>query len=135
MKSNKKHIRNNVFEATASVDSIRSAEVLTPAIDIMDHPNGVTVLADMPGVDEKSVEVTIEKNLLTIHGHLDREEADTSKLLYSECPRGDYERMFALSERIDRERIHASFKDGVLKVVLPKSEKAKTKRIPITGEA
>jgi HSP20 family molecular chaperone IbpA len=116
-------------------DSVRSARVYTPAVDIIEHIDDIVLLADMPGVDEKSVDLTLEKSLLTIHGRVEPEVHKEHHLVFSEYGIGNYERSFNLSEKIDRERITATVKDGVLKMVLPKAEKAKTRKIPIAGQA
>ena len=131
----KDDIKKNEVEVDKGIDRISSARVFTPAVDIIEHPNDIVLIADMPGVDETSVDLTLEKNLLTIHGHVENETSDKYNLLFSEYGLGDYERTFKLSDEIDSEKIHASVKDGVLKLVLPKAEKAKTKKIPVTGQA
>lgn len=131
----KKEMKKKEVEIEKGIDRISSAMVFTPAVDIIEHTNDIVLIADMPGVDEKSVDLTLEKNLLTIHGHVENETPDKFKLLISEYGLGDYERTFKLSDEIDRDKIHASVKDGVLKLVLPKAEKAKAKKIPVTGQA
>ena len=131
----KKEMKKKEVEIEKGIDRISSAMVFTPAVDIIVHTNDIVLIADMPGVDEKSVDLTLEKNLLTIHGHVEIETSDKFKLLISEYGLGDYERTFKLSDEIDRDKIHASVKDGVLKLVLPKAEKAKAMKIPVTGQA
>ena len=131
----KKEMKKKEVEIEKGIDRISSAMVFTPAVDIIEHTNDIVLIAEMPGVDEKSVDLTLEKNLLTIHGHVGNETPDKYNLLISEYGLGDYERTFKLSDEIDRDKIHASVKDGVLKLVLPKAEKAKAKKIPVTGQA
>jgi HSP20 family molecular chaperone IbpA len=128
-------IKKNEVEVDKGIDRISSARVFTPAVDIIEHPNDIVLIADMPGVDETSVDLTLEKNLLTIHGHVEDKIPDKYNLIISEYGLGDYERTFKLSDEIDREKIHASVKDGVLRLVLPKAEKAKAKKITVTGQA
>ena len=131
----KKAIKKDDVNIEKGIDRISSARVFTPAVDIIEHKNDIVLIADMPGVDERSVDLTLEKNLLTIHGHVENETPDKFNQLISEYTLGDYERTFKLSDEIDRDKIHASVKDGVLKLVLPKAEKAKAKKIPVTGHA
>jgi HSP20 family protein len=131
----KKKTRTAEADIEIGTDHIRSAKVYTPHIDIIEHREDVVLLADMPGVDEKSLDLTLDKTLLTIHGHVENETPDKYNLLISEYGLGDYERTFILSDEIDRKKIHASVKDGVLKLVLPKAEKAKARKIPVTGQA
>lgn len=122
-------------EIKKGVDRISTAKVFTPAVDVIEHKDDIVLLADMPGVDEKSVELTLEKNLLTIHGKVEHTSHDKYHLVFSEYGTGDYERTFRLSDEIDREKIQASVKNGVLKLMLHKAEKARAKKIPVTAQA
>jgi HSP20 family molecular chaperone IbpA len=85
----------------------------------------------MPGVSEEDVDVTLEKNVLTITGYVQASEREGYSLAYSEYSEGDYERTFVLSDEVDRSRIEATMKDGVLKLLLPKSEALKTRKIEV----
>lgn len=84
----------------------------------------------MAGVDKEGLEVTVEVNELTIIG---RRKTDilNGELSYCECPRADYRRVFELGPDVDTSRINAEMQQGVLKLRLPKSEKAKPKRIEV----
>ncbi|MCX8030523.1 MAG: Hsp20/alpha crystallin family protein [Thermodesulfovibrionales bacterium] len=112
----------------------RQRRIYTPSVDIIEKKDEIIVIADMPGVDEKSVDITLEKNVLTIYGKVEIDFAENYKLRYSEFGIGDYERVFTLSDEVDREHIHATVKNGVLKIILPKAESVKTKKIPIKAE-
>ncbi|HEX8948654.1 MAG TPA: Hsp20/alpha crystallin family protein [Dissulfurispiraceae bacterium] len=105
--------------------------VYTPAVDIIEQDNAIVVIADMPGVDEKSVDITLERNILTIYGRVEPLVPEEHRLVYSEYGVGDYQRSFTLSDEIDRERIEATVKNGVLKLVLPKAEATKARKIEI----
>ncbi|UCD35027.1 MAG: Hsp20/alpha crystallin family protein [Nitrospiraceae bacterium] len=122
-------------ELDKGVERIRNTRVFTPAVDIIEKNNDLVLLADMPGVDEKSLDIILEKNLLTIYGRVEPEVPANHRLVLSEYGVGDYQRTFTLSDEIDREHIRASVKDGVLKLVLPKAEKAKMKKIAVAAEA
>jgi HSP20 family protein len=113
----------------------RDIKTYAPAVDILETANNILVIADMPGVDERSIDVTLEKNLLTIHGMIDSTTHDDLELAFSEYGVGDYQRAFSITDEIDRSNIKATVKDGVLKLVLPKSEKIKTRKIEVTSEA
>ena len=117
------------------MERARAKRVYTPAVDIIEKKDFIMLLADMPGVDEKSVKVTLEKDVLTIRGNVEPEVHDSHRLAIHEYGTGDYERTFTLSNEIDREHIKASVMDGVLRLTLPKSETARTRHIPITGTA
>jgi HSP20 family molecular chaperone IbpA len=81
----------------------------------------------MPGVDEGTVDVTLEKDMLTVYGTVEAGGGAT----YAEYETGDYKRVFTVSDEIDRDGIKATVKNGVLKLVLPKAEQAKAKKIKI----
>jgi len=114
--------------------TMKNVKTYAPAVDIFETANNILVIADMPGVDERSVDVTLEKNLLTIHGMVDSTTHDGLELAFSEYGVGDYQRAFSITDEIDRNNIKATVKDGVLKLVLPKSEKIKTRKIEVTSE-
>ena len=131
----KRELQKREAELEKGVERTRQTRVYTPAVDIIEKNNDIVLMADMPGVDENSVDITLEKDLLTIYGKVEPEIPENHRLVISEYGVGDYERTFALSDEIDREHIRATVKDGVLKLVLPKAESAKTKKIPVTGNA
>jgi HSP20 family protein len=118
-------------ENASAKERIRNVKTFVPRVDIYENKDAIILIADMPGVDEKSVDVELEKNILTINGHVNVDEAKDKSMVYSEYEIGDYERMFTLSEEIDREKIHATVKNGVLCLELPKAEKVKPKKIAI----
>ncbi len=98
-----------------------------PPADIYETRDNIVVLAEMPGVPPDGVDITLERRVLTIRGRSATNEHTGYQRVYSEYADGDYERVFTLSENIDRERIEATLKDGVLHLVLPKAETAKAK--------
>jgi len=111
----------------------KESAVYMPYVDIYETKDELVLLADMPGVCEKDVNVDLEKGVLTIRGHAEPEKHDGFQPLQSEYGVGDYERRFTLSNEIDATRIGASIKDGVLKVVLPKAEEVKARKIPVSA--
>lgn len=111
-------------------ERIRSSTVYYPRVDIYEQDDHTVLVADMPGVDENNIDITLEKNILTIRGYVDEPMAGYG-LAYSEYGVGDYERTFALSDEVDRNKIQASMKDGVLRLVLPKAEAARARKITV----
>ncbi|MEY2474971.1 MAG: hypothetical protein QOG87_286 [Actinomycetota bacterium] len=87
---------------------------------------------DLPGVDAQSIELTVERNVLTVHAERKRAEGDV-ELLVGERPHGTFSRQLFLGETLDTERIDAQYTDGVLTLRLPIAERAKPRRVPITG--
>lgn len=109
----------------------RECPVYVPRADIFETEEQVTVIADMPGVDENSVDILLEKNTLTIRGVVEPENHEGYTLSYAEYGVGDYERSFVLSNEIDRDKIEAAMKNGVLRLVLPKVDEVKTRKIQV----
>jgi HSP20 family molecular chaperone IbpA len=109
----------------------RSAVVYRPDTDIYETEDHVVLVADMPGVAPADVDVNLERRVLTIRGHVHRQAHDGYRRVHAEYGEGDYERVFTLSEEIDRDHIEASHKNGVLTLKMPKAESAKTRKITV----
>ena len=103
-----------------------------PAVDLIEGENEVSLVVDIPGVPEGGVELTVEKNILTLSAVPADGVIAGKKLAYSEYGVGEYRRSFALSEDIDRDGISASLKDGVLRIRLAKRAPM-TKKINISS--
>ncbi len=117
-----------------SGEPVRNRRVFAPLADIYETNERIFVLADMPGVDEQTIDITLEKNVLTIEGYTSSQTEAGLRLVHCESPEGNYRRVFLLSEEVDREGIEATVKDGVLKLVLPKSAKAMARKITVKTE-
>ena len=116
---------------TAQVERTRSRNVYTPDVDILEKDDSIIVFADMPGVDESSVDITLEKDVLSIYARVESEAPEKHQLLHTEYGVGDYQRSFTISNEIDRDKIEARVKNGVLRLVLPKAKAAQTKKIAV----
>ena len=90
---------------------------------------------DLPGVDAQSIELTVEKNVLTVHAERRRNEADGIEFILAERPHGTFSRQLFLGETLDTENIDATYADGVLTLRVPMAEKAKPRRVPINAES
>ena len=121
----KKELKPTAGEGT------RPGPVFIPAVDILEDPTGITMVADMPGVDGKNVDIDLKDNQLTITGRIDPVEGEKEVSLYKEFLYGDYIRQFTLSYVIDQNKITAKMEDGVLRLILPKVEKMKPQRIKV----
>jgi len=117
-----------------SGEPVRNRRVFAPLADIYETNERIFVLADMPGVDEQTIDITLEKNVLTIEGYTSSQTEAGLRLVHCESPEGNYQRVFFLSEEVDRDGIEATVKDGVLKLVLPKSAKAMARKITVKSE-
>jgi HSP20 family protein len=121
----KKELKPTAGEGT------RPGPVFIPAVDILEDPTGITMVADMPGVDGKNVDIDLKDNQLTITGRIDPVEGEKEVSLYKEFLYGDYIRQFTLSYVIDQNKITAKMEDGVLRLILPKVEKMKPQKIKV----
>jgi HSP20 family protein len=102
-------------------------------IDAYRHGDEFVVQFDVPGVDADSIDLTVEKNVLTVHAERKRNGAEGVELLVGERPHGTFSRQLFLGETLDTDRIDAQYTDGVLTLRLPIAEKAKPRRVPIKG--
>lgn len=119
--------------AETGVERTRDCPCFVPRADVYETADAIFVLADMPGVDESSVDITLEDKVLTINGYVDPEPPEGYGLAYSEYRVGDYMRAFTLSDQIERDGIEATVSDGVLRLVLPKVEEVKKRKIAISA--
>ena len=108
-----------------------SRPVYLPPADIYETKDSIVVLAEMPGVAPDGVDISLERRVLTIRGRSAANDHSGYQRVYNEYADGDYERVFTLSENIDRDRIEATLRDGVLQLVLPKAETAKARKIEL----
>ena len=106
--------------------------VLLPAVNLYEREHEVVIVADMPGVSEKNVDLTVERNTLTISGKAEWTEPAGYELRYREFAPVEYRRVFSLTSDLDPENIKATMKSGVLTVTLAKSEKARPRKIAVT---
>ena len=117
--------------AETGAERTRDRLAFVPRADVFETEDAIEVVADMPGVDENSVDITLENNVLTIEGEIEPEAPEGLSLAYAEYRVGDYRRAFSISDQIGREGIEATVKDGVLRLHLPKITQARVKRIAI----
>lgn len=112
-------------------EKTRAGRFFLPAVDIHEFGDSIKLWADMPGVKESDVEVTLKDGVLTIIGTVSTEAYEKLSPLYTEYNVGNYFRQFELNEEIDDKRIAALMKNGVLELTLPKSERAQLRRIEV----
>ncbi|MCD6304416.1 MAG: Hsp20/alpha crystallin family protein [Planctomycetes bacterium] len=108
-------------------------EALVPLVDIYERPDGeMVLLAELPGADAESLDIRVDKGVLTIHADGELEElGEQYARTYVGFVGGRYFRAFALSDEIDRDRIEAALEDGLLTIRLPKAAAARTRKIEI----
>lgn len=105
-----------------------------PSVDVAETEAGYTFYAELPGLNKEDVDVTLENNVLTIRGER-KFEKDVNQESYHRIERsyGTFARSFSLPSNVRSEACNASFKDGVLRVEIPKAEEARPRRIEIGG--
>ncbi|HET8656088.1 MAG TPA: Hsp20/alpha crystallin family protein [Longimicrobiaceae bacterium] len=106
-----------------------------PETDVMETENEIKVVSDIPGLHPEDIDIDVENNVLTIRGERKEEhqEGDEGTYHLAERRYGQFSRSFVLPRDVDQEHIQARFDDGVLTVTIPKSEKARRRRIEVTG--
>jgi HSP20 family molecular chaperone IbpA len=102
-----------------------------PVTDIFETDQALTVVLEMPGVGKDAIDVSVEDDVLTIHGRIDYSKYEGLQPVYTEYNVGHYARSFQLSSKIEQANIQAELKDGVMTLVLPKVERAKPRKIKI----
>jgi HSP20 family protein len=107
------------------------ARMFLPMADIYEASDALSVVLEMPGVEKKNVEVSVEDGVLNVQGRLDLTKYQGLTPLYTEYNIGHYARSFRLSSTIDQNKIGAEMRDGVLYLTLPKVEEAKPRTIRV----
>lgn len=120
-------------EASALAELTNPGVVFTPDVDIVENQREIRVLADMPGIDPDNIEIDLRDSVLTLSGAVKPIQEDQEVDILVEFETGRYHRQFSLSEVIDQEKIKADLDDGVLRLVLPKSDKAVPRKIEVTA--
>jgi HSP20 family protein len=114
-------------------DEALTTSSFAPAVDVYEDEHNVTLKIEVPGIDEKDIDVRVENNTLTVHGErkIEKEEKEEN---YRRVERqyGSFTRTFTLPTTVDTENVSATYDKGVLKISLPKKAEAKPKQIKVT---
>ena len=116
MKNETKTLPQEEVEAPAEI------RVVQPRVDVLENEKAIVLLADLPGTDESSVEITLENNVLTIRGKMAWSPPEGYEPRFTEFQPRTYERSFRLTKQVNVEGIEASVKNGLLRLRLPKAE-------------
>ena len=126
---------NRVFRdsySAAGQDEALTTSSFAPAVDVYEDEHKVTLKIEVPGIDEKDIDVQVENNILTVHGErkIEKEEKEEN---YRRVERqyGSFTRTFTLPTTVDTESVSATYDKGVLKIALPKKAEAKPKQIKV----
>lgn len=116
---------------TSGPEPTHEGPVYTPPVDIFESDQVITVLADMPGVEPANLAFDLRENVLTLVGRVQQPENPKESVVLREHTPGTFLRRFTLSEAISQAKIDARLADGVLRLELPKIEKAKPRQIAV----
>ncbi|RHX78300.1 Hsp20/alpha crystallin family protein [Leptospira yasudae] len=128
------HKENHTAEENQTSQETKKERVriLTPRVDVYSDETNIYLIADLPGVEEKDVQVQLEKDQLTISGRTSERNVP-GELRYSEFRTGEYRRSFTVTESVEEDKISAVYKSGVLNLTLPR-RKPLTKKIEVRSE-
>jgi HSP20 family protein len=117
----------------SGAEPTRTAPAFLPDVDILERPDELLVLADVPGARDDAIDVRFEAGTLTLHARVEPREPADGRWLAREYQVGDWHRAFEISEAIDAGRISAEHADGVLTLHLPKVRALQPRRVPVRG--
>lgn len=116
---------------TANGERTRTRNSFLPAVDIIETEQSIVLLADLPGVDESNVDITIERNTLTLRAQPAEQLPEGFSQVATEYRVGDFERVFTLSNEVNRDGVEATVRNGVLKMVLPKAKHVLSTKVAV----
>ena len=109
----------------------RHEPALLPPVDVIEDPTGITLYADLPGVPRDKLSLQVEADALTIEGELGLTVPAGMEAIHAEVSRPRFRRVFTLSKELDAEKVTAEFKNGVLKLHIPKAAQAQPRKINV----
>lgn len=118
-------------ETPEGVERTSPGKVFVPRVDIVENEDSILLVADLPGVDDKGVDITLEKNVLTLKATPVAQHPEGYSPAYIEYEVGCFERVFTVSDAVDRNGIQATVKNGVLQLTLPKSKQKLSQKIEV----
>lgn len=118
-------------EVTGPAEQTRPGLIFTPDVDIFETETELTLLADIPGVKPEDLNIDLRENTLTLTGEVTPGKGSDEADVFMEYETGKYFRQFSLSEVIDQSKIDAQLNEGVLRLTLPKVEKATPRKITV----
>lgn len=128
---------NRLFEDTFPTRQTGAEEEMSlmdwrPTVDTYEEGDNIVIKAELPGVKKEDVSIDVKNNVLTLKGERKHEDNVEDENYYRrECAYGKFQRAFTLPDSVDPDKIEASYKDGILKVTVPKTEESKAKKIEI----
>ncbi|MEY4578582.1 MAG: hypothetical protein RL701_3285 [Pseudomonadota bacterium] len=127
-------IQKTDHQLSAVPEQTRPGPVYAPAVDIFENDSTITVLADMPGVKASDLKIDLRESVLTLMGRVSVPQASGELVVLREYESGTFFRQFTLGETIEQSKIDAKLTDGVLRLELPKLERARPRQIAVRAE-
>lgn len=125
-------VENRMDDLFGNLAKFNPALTWSPSIEVSQDDKGITVRAELPGIDPKDISLTIEDHHMSLKGEKKSEKKDKDENdHWTERFYGTFSRTFHLPENIEKEKIKARLKNGILEVTLPKRAEAKPKKIPV----
>jgi len=126
------HLFNDVFRPVVRGEERLSMWRRYPTVDIYDNDESIVITAELPGIDKKDMVIDVKDGVLTLKGERSfDDEVKKEKYYYRERTFGKFERIFRLPAEVDPEKISADYKNGILKINIPKPEEQKPKQITV----
>jgi len=119
-------------ELTQAEEQTEAGKFFSPLTDIHETERAVLVMMEMPGVGKDSIDIQLEKGVLTVKGTIDAARYESVRPLYTEYNVGNFVRTFTVSPKVDAANISATVADGVLTIELPKTKEALARRIAVS---
>ena len=130
LRSSHRDLFDRFFEDFGMPSFFSEERAFTPAFDVSENDSNFVVKAEVPGIDQKNIDISLSNGLLTISGEKKHEKKEESEHYHTvERSYGSFRRTFRLPTEVDTDNVDATYKDGVLTVTLPKSEAVKPKKI------
>ena len=127
---------NRIFNEQAGGRDAESASSRTwsPVVDILETDTDLVVRAELPGMTRDEIDVEVTSELLSIRGERKADEESKDKCIRIERPHGPFQRSFTIGVPVQPDKVKASYRDGLLEIVVPKAEEVKPKKIQVNTE-
>jgi HSP20 family molecular chaperone IbpA len=124
-------IQKEELPLAEEAERTRDCQCFVPRADIYETDDQLVIVTDVAGANEDSIDITLDKDILTINAYVEPEVFEGYAPAFAEYEVGDYQRSFRISDEIEREGISAAIKDGVLRIYLPKASEALMSKISV----
>ena len=122
---------DTVFDDFFNFPMFNESRMSNVNVDVLDYDDKMELVADIPGYTKEDIDIKYEKGYLTVSGKVEKNIENDAKYLHREIRSREFSRSFYLGDRIDSENIEAKYENGLLTIILPKSEKEVLKQISI----